>query len=157
MSLRKIIDIRNNPILITLEWLEEIPMKLKTIALLLMIMITSSLLFGCSPQEIEQKLEAMEDSFDQRIDQIERDAEENIPAKNQYSANYTPVLTPEEAQDIALKHAGFTADQLTNLYSDLDFDEGIHHYDVHFYRDTMEYEYEINADTGEIISFEKDN
>lgn len=132
-------------------------MKLKIMALLLVMVTTASLLFGCSPREIEQKLEAMEDSIDQRIDKIERDVEGNIPVENQYSANYTPVLTPEEAQNIALKHAGFTADQLTGLHTDLDFDDGIHHYDVHFYRDTMEYEYEIHADTGEIISFEQDH
>lgn len=66
-------------------------------------------------------------------------------------------LSSEEAQNIALKHAGFTADQVTALHTKYEVDSGIPRYDVEFYHEFIEYDYEIHADTGEILSFSKDN
>lgn len=68
-----------------------------------------------------------------------------------------PTLTAEEAQKVALDHAGFTADQVTRLRSEYDEDRGIAHYDVEFNEGRYEYDYEIDAATGEILSFEKDD
>ncbi len=65
-------------------------------------------------------------------------------------------LTREEAQDIALKHAGFTANQVRDLESELDRDDGKLHYDVDFEKDGYDYSYEIDAATGSILSSEKE-
>ena len=66
-------------------------------------------------------------------------------------------ISPEEAQEIALKHAGFTADQVTRLHTEYDIGHGAPHYDVEFDEGRFEYDYEIHADTGEILQFEKDD
>lgn len=66
-------------------------------------------------------------------------------------------ITPEQAQKIALDHVQLTADQVTSLRTRYDMDDGIPEYDVEFYYDTFEYEFEIHAQTGKILSFEKDD
>ena len=60
-------------------------------------------------------------------------------------------LTRQQAAGLALKHAGFTADQVQRLHTELERDERIPHYDVEFRVDDWEYEYEIHARTGEIL------
>lgn len=66
-------------------------------------------------------------------------------------------LTAEEAKAIALDHAGFTADQVRELEAELDFEGGIPVYEVDFEAGKWEYSYEIHAETGEILSWEKDD
>ena len=81
------------------------------------------------------------------------------PATNDTAA-VTPdanALTKEQAQEIALKHAGFTADQVERLRTEYEIDDRVPQYDVEFYVDQWEYEYEIHAESGDIISFDKDN
>ncbi|CEH33464.1 PepSY domain-containing protein [Romboutsia lituseburensis] len=65
-------------------------------------------------------------------------------------------ITIEEAKDIALKHAKLTNDKVTFVKSEENMDNGVKTYDVEFYVDKTEYDYEINADTGEIIEFDQD-
>ena len=72
-------------------------------------------------------------------------------------AGTTGKLTEEEAKSIALIHAGFTADQVTQLRVGFEYDDGIPEYTVEFREGYLEYEYEIHAVTGQILSFEKDD
>lgn len=65
-------------------------------------------------------------------------------------------LTAEEAQDIALNDAGLTREAVTRLYTEFDYDDGVPQYEVQFAYERMEYEYEIHAETGSILSYEKD-
>jgi hypothetical protein len=66
-------------------------------------------------------------------------------------------LTKGEAEAIALKHAGFTADQVKGLKTELDIDPGIAHYEVEFHVGQWEYDYDIHAETGAVLAFEKDD
>lgn len=67
------------------------------------------------------------------------------------------LITEEEAKNIALEHAGFTADQVTGLRVELEYDHGRQEYDVSFREGYWEYDYEIDAQSGQILSFEKDD
>lgn len=68
-----------------------------------------------------------------------------------------PAITESRAKEIALENAGLTADQVTFLKSKLDYDDGQQYYDVEFYTaDYVEYDYEINASTGDVISYDMD-
>ena len=67
-----------------------------------------------------------------------------------------PKISKNEAKDIALKHANLKEDEVTSLYSELETENNIRKYDVEFKKGNMEYDYEINAETGEIISFDHD-
>lgn len=62
----------------------------------------------------------------------------------------------ERAKQIALEHAGLSEQQAKNLKIDLDRDNGVLKYEIDFYYGNAQYDYDINALTGEIISFDKD-
>ncbi len=74
-----------------------------------------------------------------------------------------PIATPEgnyiskdEAKSKAFAHAKINAANVKALEIELDADEVIPHYDVEFYADGIEYEYKINASSGEVITSEKE-
>lgn len=69
----------------------------------------------------------------------------------------TAALTKEEAEAIALNHAGFSKDQISYLHTEYEIDDRIPQYDIDFREGYWEYEYEIHAETGAILSFEKDD
>ena len=56
------------------------------------------------------------------------------------------------AQKIALEHAGVKAADATITKSKLDYEDGRQVYDIEWYAGGAKYDYEIAADTGEIIS-----
>ena len=66
------------------------------------------------------------------------------------------LLTKEEAEKIALEHAGLSANQVQKLRTELDYERGKPEYEVDFHVDRIEYDYEIDAKTGKIISWDKD-
>lgn len=65
----------------------------------------------------------------------------------------------EEAKNIAADHAGFSVSDVSFSKTKLEREHGMMVYEIEFYKDGMEYEYEINAETGEIIKseFDKDD
>lgn len=65
-------------------------------------------------------------------------------------------ISETKARDIALAHAGLTADQVSRLRVEFDYDDGIPEYEVDFDFDGFEYDYEIHAETGKILSWDKD-
>ena len=73
------------------------------------------------------------------------------------SGTETAAVGEGKAKEIALNHAGLTEDQVTFVRSRLDWEDGRQVYDVEFYTsDYKEYDYEIDARTGEILSFDYD-
>ena len=65
-------------------------------------------------------------------------------------------LTLEQAKDIALEHAGLTADRVTFTETKLDYEHGRRVYEIEFYYGQSEYDYEIDAENGSIIGFDYD-
>ena len=61
-----------------------------------------------------------------------------------------------EAKGIALDHAGVKAKDTVFLYAELDYDDGLRVYDVEFFSENKEYDYKIDAATGEILGFDYD-
>ena len=81
------------------------------------------------------------------------------PSASQTAAGQTTsaAVTEEQARETALSHAGLTADQVTFVRSKLDWDDGRQVYDVEFYDGSYtEYDYEIDANTGDILSYDYD-
>ena len=79
------------------------------------------------------------------------------PSAGQTTGGQAAAVTEEQAREAALSHAGLTADQVTFVRSELDRDDGRLMYDVEFYTsDYKEYDYEIDASTGEILSYDYD-
>ena len=71
----------------------------------------------------------------------------------QNSASY---IGEAKAKEIALSHAGLNTAQVTFLRAVLDYDDGRAEYDVEFWSGSKEYDYEIDAATGTILSYDAD-
>ena len=113
------------------------------------------LLTGCSTV---RHLDAAEDRIEHNLDAAENRIEQQFEQADPYLfASPTPdQLTEGDAMSIALEHAGVTTEQAEYLHTDYEIDDGIPQYDVSFLIGRTAYEYEINADTGDILSFEMD-
>lgn len=62
----------------------------------------------------------------------------------------------EKAKEIAMSHAGVLAGSVSFVKAKLDYEDGVKIYDIEFYSGNVEYDYEINAATGAIVSFDQD-
>ena len=69
------------------------------------------------------------------------------------SENY---IGSEKAQQIALENAGLSADSVTFIRTHLDYDDGRAEYEVEFYQGNVEYDYDIDAVSGTILSYDHD-
>ena len=113
--------------------------------------------FYCNGQEYDYEI----NSFNGQIIQFDYDMEYNyIPNNNttnyQSNVNTTANISVERAKEIALSHAGLASNQVTFQRIELDFDNGIQKYEIEFYYNYREYSYEIDANTGNILSYEQD-
>ncbi len=64
-------------------------------------------------------------------------------------------ITQAKAKKIALKDAGVKSSKIYDYEIELDRDDAKLHYDVSFEVDNKEYEYDIDANTGKILSYKK--
>ena len=108
-----------------------------------------------------RKLHQAEEYLDRKLDvaeeQVEQAVQEAIsPTVSPEITASSEGITEAEAQAIALEHAGLTEADVSRLEVRKDFDDGRQEYDVEFHVDRLEYEYEIDAVTGKILSFDKD-
>jgi uncharacterized membrane protein YkoI len=58
------------------------------------------------------------------------------------------------AKEIALGHAGYTAEEVQRLRVERDYDDGRFEYEVEFFIGRTEYSYEIDAASGAVLSYE---
>ena len=63
-------------------------------------------------------------------------------------------ISQDKAKEIAFNHADVKSYDVKNLRINLDRDDK--HYDIEFTVDNIDYEYEIDAVTGKILSYDKD-
>lgn len=87
---------------------------------------------------------------------IKYDLEDKVDENNnQNNSNIAAKISEEQAKEIALEHANLTSDQVTFAKAKLDSDNGIQKYEVEFYYNNKEYNYEIDANTSEILAYEQ--
>lgn len=72
-----------------------------------------------------------------------------------------PVVTPEHidkdaALNAAFDHAGIKAADATQIECELDRDHGIYIFEIEFRAGDYEYDYDINAETGTVVRYEKE-
>ena len=116
------------------------------------------------------KLDADDDEAEYEIEfftatekfEIEIDAKTGSVLKVERKAVKTPQeeqgdhITAKRAQEIALEHANLAASEVVMEKIELDYDDGIYVYEVEFVSGGYEYEYKIDAKTGEILESEKE-
>ena len=92
---------------------------------------------------------------------VNADRKVKIPAcvaaeKKENSQNKTAKTGREAAIDAALSHAGFSADEVSALKCEKDYDDGREIYEVEFKQGGYEYSYDIDAKSFNIIKWDKD-
>lgn len=142
---------------------------------------------GCSAAGMERTLDRAEDRMEDRVDAVEDSVEDavrravspapaaipeapvapgpaaapEVPAATPRETSAAPTaenrITVEQAQQIALDYVGLTADQVQRLHTQFEIDDGIPQYDVEFHEGNWEYEFEIHAETGNILSYDRDD
>ena len=75
------------------------------------------------------------------------------PITTSGSASQSAYIGPEAAKEAALKHAGFSASDATFVEAEYDYDDGRMVYEVEFHVKGTEYDYEIDAQTGEVVKY----
>lgn len=78
-------------------------------------------------------------------------------ASENYQAPSSKKITRNEALKIAYKDAGVSEKDVILYKCKLEHDDGIYVYEIEFISSSTEYEYEINAETGKIISEESES
>lgn len=76
------------------------------------------------------------------------------PGERPASPNGEPLIGEDRAKEIALEKAGLTADEVRFDRVELDRDNGGLRYDVEFRKDLTEYNAEISATDGSVLSWE---
>lgn len=68
----------------------------------------------------------------------------------------TSSISLEQAKQIALNHANLSQNNVFFKKAKLDHDDGMKIYELEFYSNNVEYDYEINASNGAILEFDID-
>ena len=133
-------------------------------------------LAGCSAAGMERTLETAEERAEERLDAVEDTVEQAVRRAVTPEPAATPTvpaaptqpetvpsgagsdpITKEGAEQIALDYAGLARDQVKRLHTEYEIDDGTGQYDVQFISGDWEYEFEIHAETGKILSYDKDH
>lgn len=72
------------------------------------------------------------------------------------TASQSGYIGLEAAQSAALTHAGLDASAVTWKEADYDYEDGRMVYEMEFFANGVEYEYDVDASTGEILKVEKE-
>ena len=95
-------------------------------------------------------------SFDSEIEDDYNIASAPSATPAAASASSGAAITEAEAKQIALDHAGVSESETERMRVKLGRDDGVQEYEVNFYVGNREYDYDINAATGEIRSHDSE-
>lgn len=88
---------------------------------------------------------------------VDYDAETAFYFERGNRSNGDVSVTSDQARKTALDHAGVKEEDVPFIHVKLDYDDGLQVYDVEFYtEDGKEYDYEIDAQSGTILSWDYD-
>ena len=128
--------------------------------------------------KVEAKLDAAEDKVEESLrnavisaaapaaEPIAPAAEPAVPATEPKVEPAVPAapapenrqkLSEEQILKIALDYVGFAADQVSRIRTEFEVDDGLPQYDVEFHQGDWEYEFEIHAESGQILSYDNDH
>ena len=118
---------------------------------LILLCLGALMLDGCAPTL--ERLDSLEASAEKLLDFSQEALESGAMGPKDKPGKR---ITRERAKVLALEHAGLTRHQVTRLQAEYDTEEGMSVFDVAFCFDGWEYHYEICAETGEILSEERE-
>ena len=136
----------------------------KQLTICLMLFALLMTMAGCSAANAARMLDAAEDQVEAKLDAAEKKLEDRLrdavlpaPETNPAASEPSGKLTREQAEKIALDYLGLTADQVTRLRTEYEIDDGVVQFDVEFRSGDWDHEFEIHAEDGRILSYDKDH
>lgn len=134
-------------------------MKKIIVLALSLVFILSLTACGRAMNDVTSDVESMGDSVvsgaENAADKITNGTESTAKNVESNSMNLMAGITAKDAKDAALSHAGLSESQISDVEIDLDRDNGKLIYEVDFNSGNTEYDYDIDAETGEVISADK--
>ncbi len=141
---------------------------MRKILLMICIFAVTVLFAGCNgssdmKDDISNGVSQLESGADSAMDKLDGKDNNNSAGNDTTQNSSTPAnttskkISEEQAKTVAVKHAGLKETDVYFSKSKLENDDGILKYEIDFTSGGMKYDYEINAETGEIISFEKED
>jgi len=125
--------------------------------ILLLLVAVTLLLGGCSSQEVK-------DEVKEEISDVKEDIKDAIPPSGETGSSpsdkgidESQFVGEEKAKETALKQAGLKADDVVFEMVRLEKDDGVWVYEVDFRQGRTEYDAEISATDGTILSWDVDN
>lgn len=113
-------------------------------------------LFGCAQETVPPTPQSQPQAQTQAV---ETEAATVVATQAQTVASTTAQdenIGENKAKEIALDHAQLKETDVTRLFVELDYDDGILRYEIDFKYGGYEYDYDIDAKTGAILSYDKD-
>lgn len=107
--------------------------------------------FYCGKIEYEYEIDAATGA----ILKVDYDVRGSHIPDNSHSAS-SEDISSERAKEIALEHAKVSANDATFVRVYIDYEDGRRIYEVEFYCGNTEYDYDLDAKTGQILSWDHD-
>lgn len=127
----------------------------KIIAFMLcLVFVLSFTACGRTMEGAKDDAESMGESIVSGTESVVDDATSAIKDDDK-KMNLMAGITAKEATEAALKHAKLQESQVSDIDVDLDRDNGKLIYEVDFNSGNTEYDYDIDAETGKVISADK--
>ncbi len=105
---------------------------------------------------IDKKLDIRDIADYDLGDSLWENIDDAIDEDDEAAVDAPAAVSAAQAKDIALADAGIAADKATFIKVERDIDDGTVKYEVEFYADGMEYEYDISAADGRILEKDKE-
>lgn len=105
---------------------------------------------------VKYEKEKDDDATQSKTTKTNANSAETATSTAQSAATTSTYIGQAKAREIALAHAGVTADSVYQYSVELDIKKTQAVYEIEFKAGAYEYDYDINATTGAVISYEKE-
>ena len=128
--------------------------------LVFMVITTLMIMAGCSstPAEDQTADDQQATATEEVQEDTAADTTQAEPAADATQADAAAEgISEQEAKEIALNHAGFKESDVEFTKVNKEMDDGVWQYEIEFVAGEMEYDYDINAETGDVMSFDSES
>lgn len=85
------------------------------------------------------------------------ETDSEVPAETTAASGAVPaIISEDDAKAIVLEHAGLADKEVSFVKVKTDYENGRTEYELEFYYENTEYDYELDAVSGEILSFDNE-